>query len=304
MNKNLAIIIITYNATKWLNSCLDSCRNNTVIVVDNASSDETVAIIKRDYPKVHLIEQSQNLGFGQANNIGIRYALDAGAQHVFLLNQDAYLVDDVLEKLLSFQNNNMEFGILSPMHITSNKKKLDLNFSGYMLREKTGQFYSDFVLGNDIKEVYEIPFMNAAGWLLSKKCLVTVGGFDPIFFHYGEDNNYCQRVYFHGFKIGVVSDTYIIHDREDREFRKPEVFTEDYFKNVEKKYKVEFADINKVNQIDLQIKKLRKVILKLRLQFKLERASMFQKELNLLKALKPKIELSRAINCKPGAHYL
>jgi GT2 family glycosyltransferase len=304
MTKNLHIVIVTYNARPWLKSCLDSCINYNVVIIDNASNDGTVTAIKRDYPNIHVIEQTKNLGFGQANNIGLRYALNQGAKHVFLLNQDAYLIDNVIEKLITFQKNNNEFGVLSPIHITASRQKLDLNFSGYMLKEKTGQFYSDFVLGNCIKEVYEVPFMNAAGWLLSKKCLETVGGFDPLFFHYGEDNNYCQRISFHGFKIGVVPDAYIIHDREERVFQKPEVFSEDYFKNVEKKYKVEFADISKANQIHQKVNKLKRVILKLRLQFKLERASMFQRELNLLKELKPKIESSRTTNCKPGTHYL
>lgn len=304
MSKDVIVIIVTYNATSWLKSCLESCKNYKVVVVDNASTDETTAIIKRDYPVVHLIVQTQNLGFGQANNIGIRYALNTGAEHVFLLNQDAYLVDNVLEKLVSLQKSTTEFGILSPIHITASRQKLDLNFSIFMFREKSGQFYSDFVLENNKPPVYDVPFVNAAGWLISKVCLEKVGGFDPLFFHYGEDDNYCQRVSFHGFKIGVVPDTYIIHDREERIIKKIEVFSEDYFNNLEKKYKVQFANINVVNQIELKIEKLKKVILKLRLQFKLNRASMFQRELKLLKALKPKIELSRAVNCKTGPHYL
>lgn len=304
MSKDVIVIIVTYNATPWLKSCLESCKNYKVVVVDNASTDETIAIIKRDYPHVHLIQQSNNLGFGQANNIGIRYALDAGAKHVFLLNQDAYLVDNVLDKLVGFQEEHIQYGILSPIHITASKQKLDLNFSSFMFSEKSGQFYSDFVLANNKPPVYDVPFVNAAAWLISKACLEKVGGFDPLFFHYGEDDNYCQRVAFHGFKIGVVPDIYIIHDREERIIKEIEVFSEDYFKKIEKKYKVQFANINVVNQIELKIKNQKRVIVKLLLQFKLNRAYMIQKELKLLRSLKPKIELSRATNCKLGQHYL
>lgn len=297
------IIIVTYNGLNWIDSCLKSCANYPVIIVDNASSDETVSFIETHYPQVSLLKQTENLGFGQANNIGIRYALDHGAEHVFLLNQDAYLVEDALEQLLRFQQNHADYGILSPIHLTGNQQKLDANFSNYMLKEKTGQFYSDFVLSNPIQAVYEVPFVNAAAWLVSKKCLETVGGFDPLFFHYGEDDNYCQRVQYHGFKIGVLPKVYAIHDREDRVKEKTKIFSKMYFENIERQYKVSYANINIDNKIDVKIQKLKKTIFKLQLKFKFKRATDFKKELSILLRIKPLIEYSRKQNKHQGAHY-
>src|SRR5690606_24355384 len=129
---NTYVIIVTFNGMSWLGACLQSCKNYPVIVIDNASTDDTVSFIQTNYPEVKLIKQSENLGFGQANNIGIRYALDHGAEHVFLLNQDAYLVDDVLDKLVEFQKEAPQYGILSPVHITGNRKQLDKRFFNYM----------------------------------------------------------------------------------------------------------------------------------------------------------------------------
>ncbi|MGF1555899.1 glycosyltransferase family 2 protein [Paucihalobacter sp.] len=298
------IIIVTYNAMPWIDKCLQSVGSCPVVVVDNASTDQTLSHIQNNYANVTLLPQSHNLGFGQANNIGIRYALDGVAEHVLLLNQDAYLVDDVLDNLISFQKSNVEYGILSPIHITANKQKLDKNFSNFMLREKTGSFYSDYVLGNRKPAIYEVPFVNAAAWLISRKCLETVGGFDPLFFHYGEDDNYCQRVSYHGFKIGVIPNTYIIHDRADRIYEKPEVFSESYFNEIEKKYKVVYANINNENKIDIKTRKLKILVLKLQLNLKFRRANQYWRELNLIKSLKPKIERSRAVNSKIGQHYL
>lgn len=288
----------------WLEKCLKSCGKFPVIIVDNSSTDETVSFVEDNFPNVILLRQALNLGFGQANNIGIRYALDIGAENVFLLNQDAYLVDDVLCKLIDFQYNNSEYGVLSPIHITANKQKLDRNFLNFMLREKTGRFYSDYVLGNSKPAIYEVPFVNAAAWLISRECLETVGGFDPLFFHYGEDDNYCQRVSYHGFKIGVIPNIYIVHDREERIYSKVEIFSEAYFNAIEKKYKVLYADINKENILQSRIEKLKRIILKLLLQFKLNHAKMYLRELNLLKVLKPRIEKSRITNYKIGQHYL
>src|SRR5690554_1572003 len=290
------IIIVTYNSMPWINRCLSSCGNYPIIVVDNASTDETVAFIVSNYPNVILLKQAKNLGFGQANNLGIRFALDHGAEHVFLLNQDAYLVTDVLEQLVRFQKSHPDYGILSPIHITGNKEKLDKNFSNYMLREKTGQFYSDFVLGNPLANVYDVPFVNAAAWLVSKKCLETVGGFDPLFFHYGEDDNYCQRVLYHGFKIGVLPKVYVIHDREDRVKERTKIFSKMYFENIERQYKVSYANTHIDNKIDVKIQKLQKTILKLQLKFKFKRATDFKKELSILLRIKPLIALSRKQN--------
>ncbi|EPR74700.1 Glycosyl transferase, family 2 [Winogradskyella psychrotolerans RS-3] len=289
---------------QWLEKCLDSCKDYPVVVVDNASTDDTVSFIKTNYPNVILFKQEKNLGFGQANNLGIRYALDQGAEHVFLLNQDAYLVDTVLNDLVTFQKKQSNYGILSPVHITGNRKKLDKNFSSFMHEEYSGQFYSDFVLGNTLKDVYEVPFVNAAAWLISKACLETVGGFDPLFFHYGEDDNYCQRVLYHGFKIGVLPQSYVIHDREERPAPIISAYSAVYYNKRENYYKAKFANINVDSQHDKAIKHLRKTILKLKLQLKLSKSNGLKKELSRLIKIKPLIIESRAKNRLPGLHYL
>jgi GT2 family glycosyltransferase len=162
------IVIVTHNAMQWIDRCLQSIGNFPVVVVDNASSDETVAHIQSNYPDVSLLPQESNFGFGKGNNRGIAYALKNGAQQVFLLNQDAYLVDACLENLITTQKNNPDYGILSPIHLNGKGDLLDKNFSHYVCFEANSHFYSDYVLDNPKQEVYEVPFVNAAGWLLSK----------------------------------------------------------------------------------------------------------------------------------------
>ena len=93
--KKIVAIIVTYNAVPWLERCLGSLQASSVpvqtVIVDNRSTDETVNTIRTRYPQTVLIENQENLGFGQANNIGIRYALEHEATHVLLLNQDAWI---------------------------------------------------------------------------------------------------------------------------------------------------------------------------------------------------------------------
>ena len=85
------VIVVTYNGSKWIDKCFGSLVNSTIplqiFAVDNGSSDGTPDIIRSKFPSVQVIENKENLGFGQANNIGIRQAYDAGADYVFLLNR-------------------------------------------------------------------------------------------------------------------------------------------------------------------------------------------------------------------------
>ncbi|KXN98669.1 glycosyl transferase family 2 [Aequorivita aquimaris] len=297
---NTHIIIVTYNGMTWLEKCLASSKNYPVVVVDNHSSDETVSFIESHYPDATLLQQTTNLGFGQANNLGISYALNQGAEYVFLLNQDAYLQEDCIERLISVRKDNPDYGILSPIHLNGQGNKLDQNFSNYVNYNANEDFYSDFVLNKHKRQVYAVPFVNAAGWLLSKEILKTVGGFDPLFFHYGEDDNYCQRVRYHGYKIGVVPTAFLLHDREERKKQRIAYASTAYFDQLERNLKVTYANINLENLdelISLRNRRKREK-LKASLKFDFKRMVYLSKELSLLNRIIPEIEESRLNNLK------
>ncbi|MDZ4149253.1 MAG: glycosyltransferase family 2 protein [Flavobacteriaceae bacterium] len=306
MPNTISIIIVTYNAMPWLKRCLDSTLGYEVVVVDNASQDETVAFIKKHYPKISLFEQTENLGFGRANNIGISYALQQGAEAVFLLNQDAYLVEDALEKLIQVSAEHPDYGVLSPIHTNGDGTSLDANFALYASHQNNANFYSDFVLNQEKKAVYEVPFVNAAGWLVSKKCLQTVGGFDPLFFHYGEDDNYCQRVHYHGLKVGIVKDSLLIHDREFRLEKDIKFGSAIYFKDQMRHHKYLGANINKEDDdlLSKASKKYLKSTLKSMLKFSFKNAQIYYKEYRLIKKLIPEVAQSRIQNRIVGPNYL
>jgi len=214
-------IIVTYNGIAWVEKCLNSLIRSsyplTVLVVDNCSTDSTVPTIRENFPQVRLIGTEKNLGFGQANNIGMQIALEEGASHVFLLNQDAWVEKDTILDLVNAQLKDPRFGILSPVHLNGAGTALDHYFSGYLLRSDLKEWVGAALLGRSLlSPVISTSFVNAAAWLISAECLRRTGGFDPIFFHYGEDLNYSQRVLYHNFLIGIHMDTRICHDRELR----------------------------------------------------------------------------------------
>ena len=210
-------IIVTYNGMRWVDRCLGSLRASSVkvhpIIIDNCSIDETVNYIREKYPEAYLVTNSDNKGFGQANNQGVEYAYKHGATHFFLLNQDAWIYTDTIYKLVEVQDK-YNIGIVSPIHLSGAGNLLDYNYFLYsVIADSNIEYVSDLILNNK-KSYYPVSKINAAAWMLSRKTIELVGGFDPIFFHYGEDNNYCQRIAYHNAFIAFVPGAFIHHDRE------------------------------------------------------------------------------------------
>lgn len=212
---NIYVVIVTYNGMKWINKCLrDVLRSDlkiSIILVDNCSTDETANFVRNNYPDIELIQTNENLGFGRANNIGIKEAIKNNADYVFLLNQDGYVEKDTLSKLITFHINHPEYGVLSPQQKNGNGTELDKKFKNIVLRQCVNNTFQE-----SGRTIHDVSFVMAAFWLVSADCLMKVGLFDPIFFHYGEDGDYLSRVRFHRFKIGVVMDSIAYHDRQER----------------------------------------------------------------------------------------
>ena len=212
---NVHVVIVTYNGMKWIDKCLKDVLQSdikiNIILVDNCSTDETVEFVRANYPDIDLMQTDENLGFGRANNIGIKKAIQNNADHVFLLNQDGYVEKDTISKLVAFQADHPEYGVLSPQQKNGNGTGMDKKFKNIVLHQCVTDTYLEAG-----KTIHDVSFVMAAFWLISADCLMKVGVFDPIFFHYGEDGDYLSRVRFHGFKIGVLMDAIAYHDRQER----------------------------------------------------------------------------------------
>ncbi len=207
MKKKIAVVIVTFNGEIWIKKNLNSLLNSNypvdIIIVDNASMDETINILK-EFSAIELIQNKNNLGFGKANNIGIDLAIKKGAEAIFLLNQDTWIYENTISNLVEVLFENPNLGIVSPLHYTANETTLDENFNTYFNRSRVEE---------ESESIRIVPFINAAAWLVSKECFLKTGYFDPIFNHYGEDRNFCERVKYQGYKIGVAKNSAICHDR-------------------------------------------------------------------------------------------
>lgn len=305
MGIKVFVIVVTYNGKQWYNQCFGSLQASKiplhVIVVDNSSSDDTVLYLQENYPEVHLIKSEVNLGFGQANNKGIRYAFDNAADYVFLLNQDVWIEPNTIDELIKVHEKKLEYGILSPMHLNANKTAIEKGLIVYLTAERhtPNELISDMYLGYK-KDVYDTNYVNAAAWLLPRKTIETVGGFDPLFFHYAEDDNYLSRVIYHGFKVGIVPSVTICHDTERRLLRNKE--QESTFNKwlLQRSSDLRYPD----NQVDTMIKEYTKMAVLKLLTFHKKTFVENYKNACFLKKNKKRILYSRMMNKKVGLTWI
>lgn len=308
----ILLIIVTYNGANWIDECLQSILKSYILpdifIIDNNSTDDTIAHLKKHYlSKIILHESPVNLGFGKGNNIGLQFALQNNYQYVFLMNQDAFLEINTLGELIAISEKNRSYGILSPIHLNKQGEKLETYFAGFVDYIKNPHFYSDFIIGKSIKSIYDFEFISAAAWLLPLDTIRKIGGFDPIFWHYGEDDNYCQRVLFHNLKIGVVTKSFIRHDSKIRVYNKQYIYTERFFQDYTKDLQVKFANVNytpTVNIFWFQTKILIKDLLSSVVTFDYKKLKSTIRKFGSSRKIFCEISKSKKINCKIGAHYL
>jgi N-acetylglucosaminyl-diphospho-decaprenol L-rhamnosyltransferase len=297
------VVIVTYNGAKWIDRCvgrtLKESAKPAVIVIDNSSSDNTTELIEKNYPEAQLIKSKENLGFGKANNIGLKMAYDAKADYVLLLNQDAWLEENALEKLIGAQQAQKEFDLLSPMHLNGKGDALDYNFSTYINAIDCKNLFSDIYTGNVQSKIYEASYINAACWLLTKKCIETVGGFSPAFYHYAEDDNYIHRLHYHGLKLGVYPLAKVYHDREPHsgKFHQKE--------QLQKRLRaIKYSNPNNAIDIDRDIQVNHKLYWRHLLKLNFEKAKEIKETTKELTELSVSIKQPLAISRQRGPSFL
>jgi len=233
-------VVVTHNGSAWIRAALESLCDSSlpvsIVVVDNASGDDTAGIVRDFCPGAELLCLPANLGFGAANNRGIRHALSAGADYILLLNQDAKVTPEAVGRLVCLMEQHPDFGVLSPLQLSYDGDGIDPPFLSYM--QSNASLIDDALL-HRLQGVYEVPFVNAAVWMVRRTVFDEVGGFDPLFFMYGEDNDYCSRVRCRGFHIGIAPNI-TAHHRKDAP-----VFSSLGFKDLANRYYVQAVHLLK-----------------------------------------------------------
>lgn len=228
-------IVVSYNFEQWMDKCLSSLVHADypcdILVIDNGSTDNTLSHLRERYPQVRLIANHQNLGFGQANNIGLRIARQEHYDGVLLINQDAWLMPGTLGKLVETSRHNPDYAIVSPVHLNGKGNQIEHGFSEYVGTSQVNEL--------PFGEIIPTTFINAAIWYVPIDTLNVVGMFSPLFFMYGEDKDYVNRVHYSRLKVGYLPTAFGCHDRDDR------TVSPAYFFRTEQTYHLsEYANIN------------------------------------------------------------
>jgi GT2 family glycosyltransferase len=202
---DVSVIIVSYNTARLLADCLASLLASKgaaleVFVVDNASRDESVALVRERFPMVRLIVNAENRGFGAANNQALR---ECSGRYVVLLNPDTTVEPSSLRTLVAFMEAHPEVGLAGPRVLNMDGTRQDSVSYRY-----PGERYGAANLG---KLPGEIACVMGACQIIGADFFRSVGGFDEEFFLYGEDQDLCLRIRQRGKQIAVVTDATIRH---------------------------------------------------------------------------------------------
>lgn len=225
---DLSVIIVSYNVSSFLDQTLatlaDSARDfeHEVFVVDNASTDDSVGMVRRNHPSVRLISNSGNRGFSAANNQALRLA---SGRYILLLNPDTVLRHDTIRTMIGFLDAHPDAGgagckVINPdgtLQLACRRGFPTPGVAFFKLAGLSNMFPGSRTFGAynltylDPDRVAEVDAISGCFMMLRKETLDRVGYLDETFFMYGEDLDLCYRIKQDGGKIYYVPATEIIH---------------------------------------------------------------------------------------------
>lgn len=228
-NPELSIIILSYNTQDLLRQCLLSLKKQTglefeTIVVDNASTDGSVAMVKKEFPEVKLICSPKNLGFAGGNNLGIK---EARGQYLLFLNSDTEVLPGGLKEAVDFMKSDSQIGAMSPkIMLASGGIDPDchrgfptpwasityfLGLERLFPRSRLFGQYHKYYLG--LNQTHEIDAGVGAFMIIPRLVIEKVGVWDESYFFYGEDLDFFYRIKQAGFKVYYYAKPLVIHHK-------------------------------------------------------------------------------------------
>lgn len=212
---DLSIIIVSWNVEEKLKKNIASIYNSEgdfsfeVFVVDNNSDDNSVDMIKKEFPQVKIIANNENLGFAKANNLGLKYA---GGKYVLFLNPDMEVIPDTLDLMLGWMDNHKEAGIAGCRLIDSEGKiilhvrkfpaladqlAIILKLPHLFPKILNSYLRTDFDYDNEA----EVDSIRGAFFMIRNEVIEQIGGLDERFFLWFEEVDYCRRAKEAGWKV-------------------------------------------------------------------------------------------------------
>ena len=224
----LSVIIVNYNVRSFLENALTSISRamtgieGEVFVVDNASNDGSAAMVRGSFPSVHLIENTENVGFARANNMAIH---QAAGEFILLINPDTVVQEDTFRVMLAFFKEHPEAGLAGCKVLNPDgsfqlpcRRSFPTPWVAFTkVFGLAGLFPHSRLFGRynltylDPAKTYPVDAVSGSFMMVRRTVYEKVGGLDESFFMYGEDLDWCYRVRGAGWKVFYVHETAIIH---------------------------------------------------------------------------------------------
>lgn len=256
---DLSIIVVNYNVRYFLHLCLESLQAATqsfdseIIVVDNASADGSVDMVRSNFPHVRVISNSANVGFGRACNQALEVT---NGRFVLFVNPDSLLGESLLTKALAVFEEDDKIGAVGVCLLDGNGEILReskrsiptlwsafTKFSGLSdIFPRTALFNGYYAPELDYNDAGDIDVLPGAFMLIRKRILDEIGGFDPRFFMYAEDVDLSYRIIRAGYRIRYVGSLHVIHFKGESTQKSEQTYTSTFFHSMRlfiQKYKGE-----------------------------------------------------------------
>ncbi len=225
---DLSVVIVNYNVRFFLEQCLASVRSalkgieGEVWLVDNASADGSVEMVRAKFPEVNLLENKSNVGFSKANNQAIR---QARGRYILLLNPDTVVQENTFAKCLAFMDEHPDAGGLTVKMVDGKGRYLPESKRGFpspwasfckifglsRLLPRSKRFASYYLGHLDINKTHKIEILPGAFMFLRAETLEKTGLLDEQFFMYGEDIDLSYRIIQNGYQNYYYPECQIIH---------------------------------------------------------------------------------------------
>lgn len=221
---DVSVILVSYNTASLLQPCLDrlaaalSSLHAQVLVVDNASRDESLSLLREHYSHYEIVENKTNVGFGRANN---QVLSDVRGRYVLLLNTDAYIEPDAIVKSIAYMDANPRCGVLGARLVGADGllqpscRYFPTPFSVFLLHTGLHRAFPRVRMVDDMAwdhaSVRQCDWVPGCYYLVRREVIDAVGLFDPRFFLYYEEVDHCLAVKKAGWQVTYFPATTVIH---------------------------------------------------------------------------------------------
>jgi hypothetical protein len=208
---NLVAVVLSWNGRDDTLAALDSLRGIPTVVVDNGSADGSADAVAERFPDVELVRAGVNLGYAGGNNVGIRRALDGGADWVLLMNNDATAEAGLVDALRGAAESRPDAGVLACKVLFAGSNRLwyaGASFDPLLGRSRHSGFGAADVPGDELRDVVRAT---GTGMAVSRAAIDAAGLLDEELFLYVEDLEWCLRIAAAGFAIVYVPGARIRH---------------------------------------------------------------------------------------------